>query len=612
MSLFHTPVAQDHHAPPEVNLDERVIASRSPRLDDVRLDERRTQSVVELLVQKLEREGVRYVFGVAGGAILPLYEALSASSSITSIFNKHEEGGAYMADGYARVRRGLGVCCATAGPGATSALTGIACARADSAPVLFISAQVSTESFGRNAFQDSTAFGIDLVDVYRPVTKLSVLVNHAASAGRLFDRAIRTALDGRQGPVHLSLPGNVARQTLSVGAPAARRAEERSSIVDVDAVARAARILASARQPVILAGHGAEAAGASDELRRLAERLRIPVATTPKAKGVMPEDHPLSLGVFGTFGGHARARSYLLGDTPDVLLVVGSSLGEMQTYGWDPALVQGKKVIQIDRDGERIGTSYPVDLAVVGDARAALRALDAALAADAVRGIEARPHGLAALRAEIPRHFKAHTMASDAVPIKPQRLIASLSRGLPDDALVFMDNGNVTLWLSHYHEARQPHTFFTNQGLGSVGWALSAAIGGKLAAPDRPAVAVMGDGAFLRNGVEIHTAVHHRIPVVCVVLNNGGFGMIEQGDTLTVGRPVCPSRFRVPADIAAMARSLGAEGVRVESPADFEDALAEALRSERPCVLDVIIDRSEVPAMLRERSKLRCRAFGDD
>lgn len=595
MSVFNASVAPDRPGIPQVSLDEPVVASGPRRA----LAVRPATSVAELLVQKLEREGVRHVFGVAGGAIVPFYEALSASASMTPIFNKHEEGAAFMADGYARVRRGLGVCCATAGSGATNALTGIACAGADSVPLLFISGQVSTESFGRNAFQESTAFGIDVVDLYRPVTKLSALVGHAESAGRLFDRAIRTSLDGRQGPVHLSLPGNVARQPAGAEAPASRCAEVRAATVDLDAVARAAQLLATARQPVILAGHGVEAGGAADELRRFAERLRIPVATTPKAKGVLPEDHPLSLGVIGTLGGHTLARSYLFSDLADVLLVIGSSLGEMQTYGWDPLLVQGKAVIQIDVDGERIGTSYPVDLAVVADARAALRALDAEFATRAIPGVAARPHGLAAQRALHPRHVDAPKMLSAAVPIKPQRLIAGLTRILPDDALVFMDSGTILLWLLHYHEVRRPHTFFTNQGLSSMGWALSAAIGGKLAAPDQPAVALMGDSAFLMNGVEIHTAVHHRIPVVCVVLNTSGHAMVEPGDASTVGRAVCPSRFRVPVDLAAMARSLGAVGLRVETPSGFEEALAVALRSDRPCVLDVLVDRSEVLAMLK-------------
>lgn len=209
---------------------------------------------------------------------------------------------------------------------------------------------------------------------------------------------------------------------------------------------------------------------------------------------------------------------------------------------------------------------------------------------------------LATLRRELPRFFDADKMMSDAQPLKPQRLIRGMQRVLPDDTLLFMDNGNCMSWFMHYYEVRRPGVFFTNQGLSCMGYSVPAAIGASLAAPGRPVVAVLGDGAFAMNGLEVHTAVELDLPVIWIVLNDGGFGMVEQGDKLVAGRPVCPSRYRRPMDVRMLAQSLGATGIRVDSAGAFEDALRTALSLQGPCVVEAIIDPHEVPATLRVRT----------
>lgn len=277
----------------------------------------------QLLLSYLKVEGTEYIFGIPGGALTPLYEALSHQSEVRPILAKHEQGAAFMADGYARVSGHLGVCCATSGPGGTNALSGIACAYADSISVLMLTAQVATAAMGKGALQESTLFGVDLVEIFKPVTKLSAALTSASKSAELIRRALRTALSERRGPVHLSVPGDLARQPFPRDFQAPDQYRASTALVDRAAIADVARLLARAARPCILAGSGVGLSGGAEELRVVAELLGVPVATTPKAKGILPEDHPLSLGVFG-YGGHPRAERYLCSGTVDVLLVIGS------------------------------------------------------------------------------------------------------------------------------------------------------------------------------------------------------------------------------------------------------------------------------------------------
>lgn len=556
--------------------------------------------VAELLVSYLAAEGVTCVFGVPGGNLTPFYAALYGSSSVKAILSKHEEGGAFMANGYARVGRRLGVCCGIAGPGAIHALTGVAAAAADSTPLLIVSGQVGTTAFGRGAAQDSTGLGVvDLVELFRPVTKLSSMIVNAASMPRLIEQALRVAWMGRPGPVHLNLPCDVATFPVAGAQPVEQARYRRvSQVCDFAELSRAATQLAHAKAPAILAGNAINIAGAWDELRNLAEGAGIPVATTPKGKGAFPESHPLSLGVFG-YGGHQRATSYLC-EQADALLVVGSSLGEIQTNGWDARLGARGPLIQIDIDPTHMGRNYPVSTAILADARIAVGALDAELAK--LPSPHRRETRLPESILSIARWLDTARAESDASPIKPQRMAASLRRVLPDDALIFTDIGNSHLWMTEYYEVRQPGTYFQNLGLTCMGWAGPASIGGQLAAPDRTVVAVMGDGAFAMTGMEIHTAAEYDLPVVWIVANDGGFGMVDQGESLVMGRRISASRYRRPIDAAGVAEALGARAFRADSPDRFEEAVREAVTSQRPCVVDARIDASETPGALRMRT----------
>lgn len=563
----------------------------------------KTASAVEVILGALEEEHVDYIFGVPGGALTPLHEALEDRGTIRHVLAKHEEGAAFMANGYARVRRGLGVCAATTGPGGTNALTGIAASYMDSVPTLLLTGQVSTRAVGRGALQDSSVFGVPLTDIFRHVTKLSAELSHPDRTSQLVHRAIRTALGGRPGPVHLSLPVDMLKQRVSYFELPSERYRSASAPVDREGVARLAQLFVEAERPCILAGHGTNVSGAEAALRELAELLRVPVATTPMAKGCFPEDHDLSLGVFG-FAGHPLADRYLLSSEVDLLVVLGSSLGELVTHTWDRRLLNPASFVQVDIDPTAIGNNYPVELGIVGDIRATLVEL-----LEACRGLlgdrrRSVPSSLLEARAvTLPIQPIASPVSSPSRMVRPSEAVPVLQEELPEDTLVFIDSGNCVSWMGRHFRARRPRSYFLNMGLSSMGHAVAAAIGGKLAAPDKPVVAIVGDAAFAMNGMEVHTAVEENVPVVWIVLNNGGHGMVYQGEKLLLGRHLGACQFRVPLDPAALARAVGATGYRSDTIPSFREHLRAALESRVPTVIDLHIDPEEIPPSLMLRAR---------
>jgi acetolactate synthase-1/2/3 large subunit len=547
----------------------------------------------EALLDILESEGVRFVFGVPGGPLTGLFEAMADRRRIRLVLAKHEGGAAFMAASYARVSGKLAVCCGTSGPGATNALTGVASAQADSLPVLFLSGQVSTGVFGKGAIQESSAFGIDLVQLFKPVTKLSAMLPSVDRIPDTIRAAIRTAMTGRPGAVHINMPADMLRHPVRHHSLQPEQYRVSAHPIDLDAIERAAHLLATAKRPYLLAGHGVALARASEALLDLARAFQIPVATSPKGKGVFPENHPLSLGVLG-FGGHELAERYLRSPDLDLLLVIGSSLNEFVTDAWTLPLGASGALVQIDVDPGVIGRNFPVTVGVVGHAHPALRELTeraARIHAEALRAMPPSSHArvpvdpLRELKRQTPRYMAAESLESESSPLKPQRVIRELRAAMPDDALLFVDNGNSILWGTHYFEVRRPNTYFIDLGLASMGSAVAGVVGGALAAPGKRAVALVGDGAFAMNGFEVHTAVELRLPVVWVVLDNGGHGMVHQGDTLMKGRDLGVSLYGTPIDAAAMARSVGARGVRARTPAEFRAAITVGFEAERASVI---------------------------
>lgn len=522
----------------------------------------------DLIVSMLAEAGVDVVFGLPGGAISTVHDAL-IDTSIRVVTNRHESGSMFGAAGYAHATGKLGVAIVTSGPGALNAMTGLASAWCDGLPVLLLVGDVPRGAQGKGVLQDSSAHGLQIVEMARHVTKLAAEVPRASALPHVLRRAIATALSGRRGPVMLTLPLDV---TAAAIAPPKTSGEVvlggrlAESIIDelID-------LVRDARRPMIVAGSGVRGGAAPARLRAVAERLRCPVATTPKAKGVFPESHPLALGVLG-MGGHLSARRYLDAN-PDVVIAIGTSLGDMATDGFSPQLQASRALVHIDIDARQIGKSYAPTHAIVASAADLLGEI-----ADRVPALDGPlPRALEVNRQTLP---SSHTIGR----IAPQDAIREIQQLLPRDAIYTVDSGEHFLFAVQYLEIDHPDSFIVMTGLGSMGQSIGAAIGAQLAHPHRTVAAICGDGCFAMNAFEIATAVAERLPIRVFVFNDGRLGMVENGHEKVYGRR--PQYPTTPLDVCEVARGLGAAVLRI----DGTDQLAAAAGTLRDCPGPVVID----------------------
>ncbi len=561
------------------------------------IDAARAPRVVDVFLDYLRAEGVRVVFGIPGGLLFPFFEQIAKSEDIELVVAKHEEGAAFMADGYTRVSGRMSVCAGTGGPGSTNLLTGVACAYADGVPMLVVTGQAASHALGKGAAQETTREDIDIVAMFEPITKYSAMVTSPESMAHHLRRALRQALTGRLGPVHLNVPVDLWEKPLVEKWLTPSTYRPATCTFDRNSVARASEVLLGAELPVLLAGSGVAAAGAQEHLITLAEMLPARVATTPRAKGVFPEDHPLSLGVLG-FAGHESAKQTVMGGRVDVLATLGASLNETTTFNWSPALMPSKHLIQLDIDADRIGRNYPVDVPLVGDAQTILVELVYHLHR-AIRGGET-PRSRwteepAPARGE-ERYLDAPLRKSEALPLTPQRWRADLMRVLPKDAIVFSDIGGHMLFNIHHLEIGEGQQFVLNLGFGSMGHGTAAPIGAAIAAPNRAVVAIVGDACFAMNGMELITAAEYDVPVVWIVENNNMHGMTWHGSEM-LGKRLDSVRYKKSLDIAPLARAMGLHATVVDRPGQMEGALADALRQRGPSVIEVRVDGSIAPPL---------------
>ena len=556
---------------------------------------------IDVFLRYLKAEGVSVVFGIPGGLLHPFFEVIEGDPDLELIVTKHEEGAAFMADGYARVSRRLSVCGGTSGPGATNMITGVACAFADGVPMLVVTGQVASHMFGKGAAQETSREDMDIVAMFRPITKYSAMVTSSESMAQHLRRALRQALSGRPGPVHLNVPVDLWERPLAEAwfDPKTYRPDTRT--FDRAAVQRAAAHLMSAKRPVLFAGAGVGIAGAEEHLRSLAELLPARVATTPRGKGLFPEDHDLSLGVMG-FAGHAAAREVLLGDGPDVLLTVGTSLNETATLNWTPELRKNRVFMQLDIDSDRIGRNYPVDIALVGDAQTVLVEIVYHLHRLMREG--ARPASTWAAEPKAPRIYSSPELRdSDQVPLTPQRWRRDLEEVLPDDAIIFSDIGGHMLSNIHYLTIRERQKFVLNLGFGSMGHGTAAPVGAALAEKGRRVFAIIGDACFTMNGMELVTAAEYGIPVIWIVENNNMHGITWHGSKLVGSRvPLDCVRNKRPLEVAAIARAMGLSAWVVDAPGQIQGIVREALQQVGPSLIEVRVDGNISPP-LGDRAK---------
>lgn len=619
----------------------------------------------DLVLHYLEQLNIQYVFGIPGGGIEPLYDALARSQrrgGIRPVVARHESGAAFMADGYARETGKLGVCCATTGPGATNMITGVASAYLDRIPLLAITGQTPLRTFGRGAVQESSCTGINTVAMYEHCTLYSSLVSHVEQLENKLINAITIALQPPSGPVHLSIPLDVIREKVCIdhGNNLASLLHP-SYAVDDAAVEQLHRNLQQARNAVFVLGAGAgDAVGTILELALL---INAQIVTTPHGKGLVSSYHPRYRGVYG-LAGHATAHGLLKDPSVDIVLAVGTDLDELATNGWNATALLSKKSIFIDSTSLHFARSPKARQHIGGNIRGVFERLLSRFYTDRKneedvlwqfseqnrpknfpiiqfnrRMTNRRKEGVAPPSDDTvtPLHYRSrrnerdrrHEIStpqavrrfiladeekylSDAVPIKPQRLMYDLARLFPPTTRFLADIGNSFLWVIHYLHpynrriiGRRPHSAGTvrlGMGFSSMGWAIGAAVGTAIAAPKNPVVCITGDGALLMSGQELSTAVQEKLPIIFVVLNDAAFGTVKHGQRMAGAEPI---GFELPAvDFVAYARSMGAQAYAIKSPADMAALNITALCAHHgPTLLDVHIDPNELPP-LEQRLKM--------
>ena len=553
--------------------------------------------ITDFLVQ----QKVPYVFGLCGHGILGLLDGLfDRQREIKTLSVHHEAVAAFMADAYFRIAGKPVATYTSCGPGSANIVVAVAAAFADSSAMLNITGNVPTSQWNRGPFQETGRyFQGDFVNVLRPYVKRSFQPTRPEMLPLALRQAFALMTNGRPGPVHLDVPLNVFVEP--VDEEAARREDRWPSLGwappagDPRAIAEAARLLASAERPVIVAGHGVELGRAEAALLAYAEAMSIPVATTPFGKGVFDARHPLSLGVTGRNGpymANAACRN------ADVILALGTRFDDRATSAWLPGLtyrIPPTRLIHVDIDPSEIGRNFQPAIGIIADARLALEQL-LAHRADHRRRPERWLERIAGWRKKWDEATRP-PRTSDAVPIRPERVVADVRRVVPEDGIVLVDVGAHHNWIVAEYEARKPRTLVQTWGYASMGFGVAGPLGAKLAAPDRPVVTVCGDGGFAMNSSAVLTAVEHDIAVVWVVWNNGGFSVIRDQQLGYFGKDrELATMFRgkegrpFSADYAMMARSMGAAGVLVEKPADLAGQLEAAIASNRPTVLDVRVD----------------------
>jgi acetolactate synthase I/II/III large subunit len=531
----------------------------------------------QILCRTLVEEGVSLLFGYPGGAIMPFYHALPEYPELRHVLVRHEQAAAHAADGYARATGRAGVCVATSGPGATNLVTGLATAHMDSTPVVAITGQVPRAMLGRDAFQET-----DIIGITQPITKHSILVEQVDDLADAIREALQVATEGRPGPVLVDIPKDV-QQAKAVGSETKGRARlaaplDRRTARPPDrltAVANAARLLAEAQRPLIMAGHGVILSGAYDELRQLAERAGIPVITTLLGISGFPESHPLHLGMPGMHGEVHVNRAI---QQADLILGVGLRFDDRVT-GNLAAFARGARVIHIELDPSEIGKNVATDIGLVGDAREILREL---LARVTPRGCEAWHEEIESFRRERQESFRGD--------LSPAGILAAIDDAAGGRCTIVSDVGQHQMWVAKLYPYQRPNTHLTSGGLGTMGFAVPAAMGAALARPDEPVWAISGDGGFQMNMQEIATMVQEGIPVKMAVFNNGYLGMVRQWQQFFHGRRYSATPIWSP-DYVKLAEAYGIFGRRVERGDQVDEAVREAIAQPGPALVEFLIEQ---------------------
>ena len=598
---------------------------------------KQVRTVSDLILEYLIQIDVDHIFGIPGGAIEPLFDAVarlerrpfsgsdrdfshkaqsrgerSNIHKIKMVVSRHEAGAAFMADGYSRETGKLGVCCATTGPGTTNLITGVASAYADRIPMLVITPQTALPHFGRHGLQDSSGDAIGVVEMFATCTRYNTFVSHAEQLeGKLFE-AIYTAYRNPRGPVHLSIPMDILNQPVAVEAPKFHVATllRQPQSFDKQSTDALIEILSNNGKVVMFLGAGClHDAGI---IIKFAELINAKIVTTPAGKGCVSAYHPLFCGVFG-FAGHQNARDALVDDDVETVLAIGTTLGELETGGWCSTAVLNNKLVHIDCSKENFSRSPMARLHVFGHIQILFNTLIEIFSKHKkkqqdVSLLETLSPALSDYRSAnkkqrivaISQIANVESRTNQEVKgqlIKPQLLMRELPKRLPGNTHYYIDAGNAWAWATHLLHLREAGTYQIGMGFGAMAWAIGASIGASIGCrKETPVACITGDGSYLMSGQEITVAVAERLPVIFVVLNDSILGMVKHGQELGGGEPI---GFQLPkVDFAAMAISVGAKGYAIKNTIELlEFDYGKLHLQDGPCLLDIHIDGDEVPPM---------------
>ena len=535
--------------------------------------------VADLIVKCLESEGVTHVFGIPGEENIHLVDALSRSS-IRFVLVRHEQGASFMAETYGRLSGRAGVCSATLGPGAINLLLGVADATTNSTPLVALSAQVGMNRSFKESHQ-----GVDLVPMFAPVTKWSALMAIPGAAPEMIRKAFKLAQTERPGAVYLAVPEDVEEAAAPPSLVPLRVNVPRADDPSAEQVSRAAQILREARNPVVLAGHGAARGGASQALIRFAQSLNIPVATTFHGKGVFPDDHPLALGTVG-FMRHDYANFGF--DRADVIVAVGYELQEFNPVRINPSGTT--RIIHVHRFPAEVDAHYDVAVGLTADISHSLDALAAAVwrRVPAAGGERIR---------ELLSDELTRGQQDDRFPMHPARIVADTRAALSREDIVLVDTGALKMWMARLYPTYAPNTCLISNGLSTMGWTVPGAIGAKIARPEAKVLVATGDGSFLMNSQEIETALRLRLPFVILVWVDDAYGLISWKMDMEIGHDV-DTRFGNP-DFVAYAESFGAKGYRISSADELLPRLRAALADDTVSVIACPVDYTANTELIR-------------
>jgi acetolactate synthase-1/2/3 large subunit len=551
-------------------------------------------SVSELIVRYLERLGIDTIFGMPGAHVLPIYDRLH-DSGVKSVLVKHEQGAAFMAGGYARVSNRPAACIATAGPGATNLITGIANAYAERLPVLAITGETSTYIFGRGGLQESSGEGgaIDQCALFASVTRYHKLVERTDYLGQVLNQVTQALLGRDPGPVLLSIPYNVQKEMVDDRVLEQVHVPRKAAARDTAPVAELAGLIRQARTPVIVAGHGCIRAGAREVVAALSEAFHIPVTTSLKAKGVVAEGTPLSLGCLGVTS-NGDAYRYLVNHA-DLLIFLGAGFNERTSYLWDAKLLANKKIAQVDRDPAQIGRVFQPDVAICGDIRAVMEDVFATLDADDMP--PKKRDRLDDHRAAVtPPAIDESAAQQDAFQLI-RSFFSGLAQRFPHNALVFDDN---IVFAQSYFDVSDRNHYFPNSGISSLGHAIPAAIGARCFSKDSPTFAILGDGGFQMCCMEMMTAVNYGIPLNVVVINNGTLSLIRKNQLQLYGERYIDCDFVNP-DFGLLAQSFGVQHYRIGTEAELDALFENADLSDTINLIEILLDKHAFPRYLSAR-----------